>query len=441
MRKPTASVHQCIQRRNKLLQLLKGHTMVLPSHPEYIRNGSVHHFYRADSNLYYLTGFEEPEAVLVVTPHRAQVYTLFVRIKDPLRETWEGFRYGPELTKQFFSIDEVLPIEQLELLLPDLLKGAKDLYYRFKRDPDMDQLIFRTLEKVRVSHGRSGLGYLTIKDSFQLLGEMRVIKSQEDIEIHAKACELTSDAHAEVMKFVAPGKTERDVHGFFIYQIMKRGAAREGYGTIVAGGSNACTLHYVFNDQALNKKDLLLIDAGGELQYHTADITRTYPISGQWDEAQIKIYEGVLLIQKSLIEMVRPGLKWSTLQEEAARLLAELMLELGLLPGRAQELISSGDYRRYYPHGVGHYLGLDVHDSGLYVDPCTKESRELEPGMILTIEPGIYVPGSDSSIYRGIGVRIEDNILVTEKGNRNLTESCPKEASELSNLIGRGASL
>jgi Xaa-Pro aminopeptidase len=441
MRRPLANIEQCLQRRKKLLQLLNGDSLVLASHPEYIRNGSVHHPYRADSNMYYLTGFEEPESVLVVTPHRTQVFTLFVRTKDPLRETWDGFCYGPDLTKQNFSFDEVFPIEELESKLPDLLKGAKDLYYRLQRDPKMDHLIFQTLEKVRLSHGRSGLGYLTLKDSVQLLGEMRVIKSPEEIEIQAKACEISSDAHREVMKFCSPGKTERDVHGFFIYQIMKRGAAREGYGTIVAGGSNACTLHYVFNDQPLNKNDLLLIDAGGEYRYQTADITRTYPISGTWDESQLRVYEGVLKIQKHLISMVRPGLKWSTLQEEASQQLAEFMLELGLLPGRVQDVINSGDFRKYYPHGVGHYLGLDVHDSGLYVNPTTKESRELEPGMILTIEPGLYIPSTDPSIYRGIGVRIEDDILVTSNGNRNLTGSCPKEVSELSSLIGSGASL
>jgi Xaa-Pro aminopeptidase len=305
----------------------------------------------------------------------------------------------------------------------------------------MDQVIFRTLEKVRLSHGRSGLGYLTLRDSFQLLGEMRVIKSKHDIEIQARACELSSEAHVEVMKFVSPGKTERDIQGFFIYQIMKRGAAREGYGTIVAGGANACTLHYVFNDQTLQKDHLLLIDAGGEYCYQTADITRTYPISGQWNELQLQVYEGVLKIQKHLISMVKPGLKWSKLQEEAAQLLAELMLELGLLPGRVQDLIATGDYRKYYPHGVGHYLGLDVHDSGLYIDPNTGESRSLEPNMVLTIEPGLYIPPNDSSPYRGIGVRIEDNILVTESGCRNLTETCPKEPHDLCQLIGRGSSL
>jgi len=441
MRRPIANIQECLIRRKKLLDLLKGSSLVVANHPEYLRNGSVHHPYRADSNLFYLTGFEEPQSVLVVTPHRAQNFTLFVRAKDPLREIWDGFRYGPELTKQYFEIDEVYPIDQLEIMLPDLLKGAPDLYYRLQKDPSMDQIIFRTLEKVRLSHGRSGLGYLTLRDSLQLLGEMRVIKSAEDIKIQARACEISSEAHIEVMKFVTPGKTERDIHGFFIYQIMKRGAAREGYGTIVAGGANACTLHYVFNDQPLQKNQLLLIDAGGEYHYQTADITRTYPVSGQWSELQLQVYEGVLKIQKHLISMVKPGLRWAKLQEEASQLLAELILELGLLPGRVQDLIASGDYRKYYPHGVGHYLGLDVHDAGLYIDPSSGDSRPLEAGMILTIEPGLYIPLTDSSVYRGIGVRIEDDILVTESGYRNLTEKCPKEPNELCELIGQGASI
>jgi Xaa-Pro aminopeptidase len=438
VRKPIGPVEIYKNRRQRLLEGLKGSSLVLSSQPEFVRNGSVYHSYRADSNLYYLTGFEEPGAILVVTPHRSEPFHLFVRSKDLRSEMWDGFRYGPDQTRIEFQIESVYPVEDLKIRLPELLKGSKDLYYRWKRDASMDDLILDTLEKVRLSEGRTGLGYLSIHDSNQLLGELRVIKSSVEIENQRRACELTSEAHREVMKFLTPGQNERDIHGYFIYQIMKRGAAREGYGSIVASGDNACTLHYVFNDQPLKGGQLLLIDAGGEYCYQTADITRTYPVSGQWSQVQSEVYEGVLKIQKTLIESIRPGLSWAQLQNEAVYLLTELMLELGLFSGRLEDVMSSGDYRKYYPHGVGHYLGLDVHDSGLYIDLETRESRKLEEGMILTIEPGIYIPATESSPFKGIGIRIEDNILVTKGGYENLTQPCPKDLEDLSRIIGKG---
>lgn len=441
MRKPLDNAQIFKRRRDKVIARLGSNALLVSSQPEAIRNGSVHHPYRQDSNLYYLTGFEEAESVLLICPYGPKKTVMFVRKKDPLRETWDGFRYGPEMTQDYFQIDEVHLIEELPQMLPQLLRGAEGLYYRLRKDAKMDQIVFDSLEQLKLLHGRSGMGLLPLYDANEFLGESRVIKSAEEIEIQRQACQLTSEAHADVMRFVSSAKNERELQGFFIYQIMKRGAAREGYGTIVAGGANACTLHYVFNDEPLRKKDLLLIDAGGEYHYQTADITRTYPISGNWSDEQLQVYEGVLKIQKDLIAMVKPGLLWSKLQEDASLMLAELMLELGLLTGRAADVVQAGDHRKYYPHGIGHYLGLDVHDLGLYVDPESKQSRPLQEGMVLTIEPGLYIPSQDSSAYKGIGVRIEDNILVTSTGSENLTKACPKEFEELAKIIGKGASL
>ncbi|MCS6837617.1 MAG: aminopeptidase P family protein [Bdellovibrionaceae bacterium] len=435
-RVPPPHVPLCYQRRKKVIEKLKDWALLVGAQPESIRNGSVYHPYRPDSNLFYLTGFTEANTVLVINPLLEKPVTLFVQPKDLEKEIWDGFRFGPEKTKELFLIDQVYTIDELPTKLPDLLSNVSGVYHRFRKDPKLDQIFLDTLDKIRLKKGRTGLGYLPIKDANQFLGEFRVIKSQEEIEIQRQACNISAEAHLAVMRYVKPGMNEREIHGYFIYQLLKLGASREGYGTIVAGGANACTLHYVFNDQNLIDGQLLLLDGGGEYFLQTADITRTYPINGRWSYEQSQVYQGVLKIQKKLIDMVKPGVTWKELQDQAVTWLCELILDLGLLPGRVEDMISSGSYRKYYPHGVGHFLGLDVHDSGLYIDPITNQSRSLEPGMILTIEPGLYVPAHDESPFRGIGVRIEDDVLVTQAGHEVLTKLCPKDPDELSQIIG-----
>jgi Xaa-Pro aminopeptidase len=279
---------------------------------------------------------------------------------------------------------------------------------------------------------------LSVHDADELLGELRVIKAEPEIENLKKACELTSQAHVELMKATRPGISERELHGLFVSEVMKRGAAREGYGTIVASGANACTLHYVFNDQTCADGDLLLIDAGGEYKYFTSDITRAFPVNGRFTDAQAEIYSGVLKIQKKIIASVKPGLPFKDLHEMGTELLTDLMLGLGLLSGRREDILKAGDQKKYYPHGIGHFLGMDVHDSGLYFSK-EMEPRKIQAGMTFTIEPGFYIPADDSaapSKYRGIGVRIEDNILVTSSGHEVMTKNCPKEIPELEKIIG-----
>jgi Xaa-Pro aminopeptidase len=426
-------------RRQKLSSMMQGSALIVAAPEETIRNGSVHNGFRQDSNLYYLTGYEEPGTILVFRPGMTPETVLFVRKKDIERETWDGFRFGPEEAAKQFRMEKALPIEDFEKEIPLLLKNVDKLYYRFFKNKSMDTAVEKALLDLKSSQGRSGFGLLPVLDAEELLGELRVIKSEGDIQVMRKACELTSEAHIELMKYAKPGMTERELHGYFIYQIMKRGAAREGYGGIIAAGANACTLHYVFNDQPVKDGDLLLVDAAGEYNYFTSDITRTYPINGKFTDAQGKVYEGVLKIQKGLIELVKPGVPFQSLHETASEMLTDLMLDLGLLSGRKEDVIKANQHRKYYPHGVGHFLGMDVHDAGLYFDRKSREPRKIEAGMVFTIEPGLYIPANDSGApadYRGIGVRIEDNILVTTNGHDVLTKRCPKEVDDLVRAVG-----
>lgn len=439
MRKPTENMRLFKERRQKLAELTAGSAVIVASPEEKVRNGSVHFPFRQDSNLYYLTGFEEPESVLVFRPGMSPETVMFVRKKNPERETWDGFRFGPEAVESQFQIDKCYPIEDFSTAIIDLLKGVEKIYYRLFKNPHMDVKIEDALLSLKSSLGRTGIGLLPILDADELIGELRVKKSDLDLQNHRRACEITAEAHLEVMKYIKPGMNEREVHGYFIYQAMKKGASREGYNGIVAAGNNATTLHYVFNDENLKSGQVLLIDCGAEYNYFTGDITRSFPVSGEFTEGQSKIYEGVLAVQKHIINMVKPGITFQSLQEMGNHMLTDLMLELGLLKGRREDVIKSNEHKKYYPHGIGHFLGMDVHDAGFYYHKGSMEPRKIEAGMVFTIEPGIYVPASDASapeFLRGIGVRIEDNLLVTENGFENLTAIAPKEADEMAKLIG-----
>lgn len=437
MRRPNFDMKIFKDRRAQLAKMASGSAIVLHSHPEMMRQYDVDHRYRPDSNLFYMTGWEEPESVFVFRPGQNPESVLFVRKKDVLRETWEGFRYGPEAAASEFHIDKTYLIDELDSVLPELLKPVERLYYRFNVDPEFDARILGFLENFRMSLGRTGRGYLPIYDSWELLGEMRVKKSDYEAKILRKACEITALAHVEVMKAVKPGMNERQVHGLFLGSIYQQGAGREGYNSIVAGGDGATTLHYVFNDQDLKDGDLLLIDAGAEYEYFTGDITRTYPVNGKFTAVQRRVYDVVLKVQNEIIAMIKPGVPFARFQETTISLLVDAMLELKLLSGDKKKIIDSGEFKKYYPHGVGHWLGMDVHDAGLYM--IKGESRAIESGMSFTVEPGLYIPANDTSApaeYRGIGIRIEDNILVTASGCEVMTSAAPKEVSEMETLIG-----
>jgi Xaa-Pro aminopeptidase len=439
MRKPQVDIKIFSERRQALAAKLKGAALVVPAHPELIRNNDVHYPYRQDSNLYYLTGFEEPSAVLVFRPGQTPETTLFVLPKDVAMETWTGFRYGTDGAKKSFAVDATFAVEHLSTELPKLLKACDKVYYSMFVNREFDGVFLKIVEEITAGRSRTNKGNLPIEDARPLIGEMRIRKTPFEIEQLRKACEISAQAHVDVMRATHAGVNERALHGVFLKGVMERGCAREGYGSIVATGANATTLHYVFNDEVCRDGDLLLVDAGGEYGFYTGDITRTYPVNGRFNPTQKRVYQKVLDLQKKLVAMVKPGQTREGLQKETIAGLVDILLEEGLLKGKKQDLIDGKEYFKFYPHGVGHWLGMDVHDAGL--TEVNGEPRPLEPGFVMTIEPGLYIPVDMPGVpeeYRGIGIRIEDDILVTATGHENLTASCPKEVAELEALIGRG---
>ncbi|OFZ14499.1 MAG: Xaa-Pro aminopeptidase, partial [Bdellovibrionales bacterium RBG_16_40_8] len=343
------------ERRKILTQKIKGSTLVLAAHPEMIRNGDVHHAYRQDSSFFYLTGFEEANAIFVFRPGHTPETVMFVQPRDPGMETWTGFRYGPENAKKYFRIEQTYTISQINEELPKLLKDTDKVYYSLFVNREVDATLLRIINEISLARSRTNKGNLTIEDSRPLIGEMRIKKTQQELMQLKKACDISAAAHVEVMRSVKPGVNERALHGVFLKAIMERGCAREGYGSIVATGVNATTLHYVFNDQVCRDGDMILVDAGGEFNYFTGDITRTYPVNGKFNTTQKRVYQKILNLQKNLIAAVKPGMTREGLQKEAIDGLTEIMLEEKLLIGKKETLIENKDYFKFYPHGVGHW--------------------------------------------------------------------------------------
>ncbi len=435
MRIPTVEISYFKNRRLELAHRMTGKALVIASHPEMIRNHDVHHPYRQDTNLFYLTAFDEPESLFVFRPGRNPESVLFVRKKDLERETWDGFRYGPDAAKDLFAMDQCYTFDQIEKMVPELLNEVDDIYYSFFKNREFDSQFLKILESIKAKRGRSGKGLPAIHDATPLLGEMRVRKSKIEIEWLKRACQITAEAHVEVMKATKPGVNERTLQGVFLKAILERGATREGYGSIVAGGDAATTLHYVFNDENLKAGDLLLVDAGAEYNYFGGDITRTFPVSEKFNQPQRRLYERILKLQKELIAVVKPGVTLRSMQDRTVEYLTDLMIEEGLLRGTRKDRIADQSFKKYYPHGVGHFLGMDVHDAGL--TETDGQPRKLEASMTFTIEPGIYIPASDETApkeLRGIGIRIEDNVLVTDTGCEVMTAQAPKDIHTLESL-------
>ncbi|QDK36251.1 aminopeptidase P family protein [Bdellovibrio sp. NC01] len=438
MRKPIYDMNIFAERRKKIGQEIQGGALIVASHPELIRNHDVHFPYRQDSNMFYLTGWEEPDSILIYRPGLKPETVMFVRRKDPERETWDGFRYGMEGCEQEFKVDKAYPIDEFEKQAPQLLKEVDRVYYRQYKNKEVDERMETVLNTVKLLQGRSGLGLLSIHDADTLIGEHRLVKSEYELSQLREACEISAQAHLAAMRFTRPGVTERQVQGVLTHQFYMRGSAREGYGFIVASGNAATTLHYNFNDQVCKDGDLLLIDAGAEYNYYTGDITRTYPVNGKFTDEQARVYEAVLKVQKDIIDFIKPGIVFKELHDMGTSMLTDAMLELGLLSGRKDDLIQALAQKKYYPHGIGHWLGMDVHDAGLYFKKG--EPRPIEANMCFTIEPGLYIPAEDTSApqkYRGIGIRIEDNIRVTSHGSENMTTSVPKEISDIEKVVGK----
>ncbi len=426
-------------RRDALANANPGAAFIFPSSAEVLRNPDVYHPFRQESNFYYLTGFEEPDAWLVMAPQRSKPGSyrsvLFVRKRDPELEIWEGERYGVEGALKIFGVDEAYLTAQFDEKIVDLLQGCDRVYYRVGHSEFLDRQVNAGLERLRRTQGRAGKALLAIGDPQELIGEMRLFKSPDEIALLRKACEITSEAHQTAMRDVRPGMNEYEIEALIDYTFRRKGCARVGYGSIVAGGKNATCLHYRANNETLRDGDLLLIDAGGEYGYYTADITRTFPVGRRFSDAQALIYDLVLKAQKEAIEISKPGTLWSALHKRATEVLVEGLLSLGLLKGKAEDILRTSEVRRFYPHGTGHWLGMDVHDVGLYQK--NGEARKLEPGMVFTIEPGLYMQPTDRAIperFRNIGVRIEDNILITQDGCDILTKDAPKERAEIESL-------
>ncbi len=414
------------QRRQRLLAELGDGVAVLTTALEHVRNRDSHYPYRFDSYFYYLTGFAEPEAVLVL--HGATGRSvLFCRPRDVEREIWDGFRYGPEAARQVFEFDEAWTVAELDQRMPALLADRRVLHYVIGDDAAWDRRMLGWLNEVR-AQARSGVTAPTqLHDIRASLDVMRVLKDAAELSIMQRSADIACSAHRRAMQTTRPGVYEYQIEAELLHEFRRQGAQAPAYSSIVAGGAHACVLHYVDNAAVLRDGDLLLIDAGCELDGYASDITRTFPVNGRFSGAQREVYACVLAAQAAALATVRPGANWQAPHEAAVRVLSQGMLDWGLLSGSLDGVIESGAYKRFYMHRTGHWLGLDVHDAGEY--KLNGEWCLLEPGMVLTVEPGCYIASDDDvpAAFRHIGVRIEDDVHVTASGHVVLTADAPKQ--------------
>jgi Xaa-Pro aminopeptidase len=411
---------------------------IIPGAHDTTRSNDTHYRFRQDSDFFYLTGFEEPDAIAVIKPDADKRFTMFVRPRDPEREIWDGRRAGVEGAKSEFGASDAFPIAEFESKLAEFLDGTDVLYYRLGVNRERDDAIIKEIARMRSLNRKPIHPPQTIIDPANIVHEMRVLKSPDEIEIMQTAADIAAEAHCEAMKAVRPGMQEYQVEALIEQIFRRRGAAGPAYTSIVGAGSNATVLHYINNDGELRDGDLLLVDAGAEYKGYASDITRTFPINGRYTKPQREIYDLVLKAQMACVEMVRPGVTHDQLKQHSIEVLTEGMVELGLLQGKPEELIKEKKYEKFYMHGLGHMLGIDVHDVGRYY--FGQESRALEPGVVMTVEPGIYIAPDTEDIpekYLGIGVRIEDDVLCTNNGPRVLTSKVPKDSEEIESLMNQ----
>lgn len=424
------------RRRDVVLQaMFENSAAIIAAAPVRQRNGDVQYAYRQNSNFYYLTGFNEPEAVLVLLPDaRGAQSILFNRARSPEREIWDGPRAGQDGAVEHYHFHEAYPVDQLTQKLPEILHGLETIYFSFDAQSDLPQQI---LSWARATHSDQvdGSGASELVDLDPLLHEMRLFKEPEEIACLKKACQVTVSAHERAMRSAKPGMMEYQLEAEMTHEFMTQGCRDHAYSAIVGGGANGCILHYIDNNQPLQDGDLVLIDAGAEHQHYAADVTRTFPVNGSFSEPQKQIYQLVLDAQLAVIEMIKPGLVWTALQERAVRVIVAGLVELGLLQGEVDQLIESEAYKAFYMHGIGHWLGMDVHDVGAY--KTAGRSRALEPGMVFTVEPGIYIAQSDQvdAKWWNMGIRIEDDVLVTEGGCEVLTQDLPKSVEDIETIM------
>ncbi len=427
------------QRRDQLMAKLGKGTAIFRSAPMAVMHHDVEYNFRQDSDFFYLTGFNEPEAVAVLAPHHDEhQFILFVRPKDLDKETWTGYRVGVEAAKEQFGADVVYPIAELDEKLPQYLAKADRIVYHVGRDRAFNDTIIKHWQRCLALYPRKGYGPIALEDPAPLLHPMRQIKSAFELDLMRKAAEITVEAHNRAREFARPGRYEYEVQAEIEHLFRLRGAMGVAYPSIVASGENACILHYTENTRQMQSGDLLLIDAGCAYEYYNSDITRTFPVNGKFTAEQRELYAIVLEAQRQSIAQVHPGNPYSQTHDVAVRVIVEGLLELGLLQGDPEEIIKEEKYKPFYMHRTGHWLGLDVHDVGVYQHDQTPHN--LEPGQVLTIEPGIYIspyikpaegqPEVDPR-WHGIGIRIEDYVLVNSTGHEILTAGVPKAIEEI----------
>lgn len=426
---------------------LMGHdgVLVLGTHREQRRSFDTTFPFRASSNMLYLSGFEEPEAVLVLTPgHADGEFTLFVQPHDPALEQWRGRRAGVEGAMLHHHADRAFELHQLGVILPQLLESRHTLFYTLDQDQELDRYVLDALKQLGQRRRKPPGAPIAIQDARLLLHEERVFKSHEERALMRRAAEITSEAHILAMRACKSGMHEYELQAILEFHFQRHGASFPAYSTIVGRGPNATILHYVQNNDIIHAQDLILIDAGCELGGYAADITRTFPASGVFTGAARALYQAVLHVQVATIEYIRPGITFDELSTYAEKLLAQALLDLDIIKGSSlEDILEQKTHKRYYPHGLGHWLGLDVHDPSSYFDTFGAW-RTLSDGIILTIEPGLYIPQDDEhapQAFRGLGVRIEDDILITSDGHEVLTSSCPKHIEDLEAIIGSGLTL
>lgn len=426
------------KRRKQLMQRVGANNIALiASASTRTRNRDVDYPFRQDSDFYYLTGFNEPDSLAVFIPGREQgEYILFCREFDEKKALWEGAHAGLEGATKDFEADDSFPIADLDEILPGMLENKQKVFYPMGRDSDLDHSLLDWINHLR-SQSRTGVtapGELVSLE--HILHEMRLFKSPAELKLMRRAAEISANAHVKAMQVCKPGLYEYQVEAEIIHHFIQNGLRAVAYPSIVAAGKNACTLHYTENADKLKNGDLLLIDAGAECDHYAADITRTFPISGRFNEAQKQLYQLVLDAQAAAIEQIKPGISWLSAHEAAVEVLTKGLVALGLLKGKVKKLIKDEKYKQFYMHRTGHWLGMDVHDVGEY--KVDQEWRLLEPGMVLTVEPGLYIPADCKTVdekWRGIGIRIEDDVLVTETGSEVLTGGVPKNIADIEALM------
>jgi Xaa-Pro aminopeptidase len=395
---------------------------------EKVRNHDTHYPFTQDSTFHYLTEFDEPNAALVLVGGKSH---LFVEDRDEAFEIWTGERYGTGRAHSVFQVDEAHSSAHFFSKLEESLREAKRLFFSLGQDADRDRKILKTVHEARKFQGNGSFGNLPVEDPIGLIAELRIVKDELELGFLRKATSATARAHLQLLKRVRPGMTEFEAFNEFQYHVFKNGCTAQGYGPIFASGHNATTLHYTKNNELLKHGDLLLVDAGGEVNGYTADLTQTFPVSGTFSEAQKKIYEKVLEVNRAITKLAKPGISYRSLHTQSVEMITEILLRLGVLDGDLAANIKLLSYRKYFPHGLGHYLGLDVHDVGIYHE--AGKDFLLKPGMLLTNEPGLYFRERGNP-YFGIGVRIEDDLLITENGCEVLTHEIPRDVAQIENL-------